>query len=86
MVLGTNASGKQVVASERPIRAESGFVQLGVPLSRIFDVNPAGRMAGWSVYATYSEDQAKVRGIDRVEGTRRESTMTVGTLNYKMNP
>jgi hypothetical protein len=37
---GTNAHGQQVVAPERPIRGAGGFVQLGLPLSRIFHAGP----------------------------------------------
>ena len=85
IVLGTNASGLQVIAPERPIRAAGGFAQLGLPLSRIFNANPTGRNAGWSIYGLYGIDQAKARDIDHVAGTRHMSTMFVGTLNYKLN-
>jgi hypothetical protein len=85
IVFGTNASGRQVVAPERPVRAAGGFAQLGLPLSRIFNANPAGRNAGWSIYGLYGVDQAKARDIDRLEGTRHLSTMLIGTLNYKLN-
>jgi len=85
VVLGTNGSGQKVVAPERPVRAAGGFAQLGFPLSRIFNANPAGRNAGWSIYALYGVDQAKARDLDRVAGTRHVSTMAVGTLNYKFN-
>ena len=85
IVLGTNASGQQVVAPERPVRAAGGFAQLGLPLSRIFNVNPTGRNAGWSIYGLYGVDQAKTRDIDELQGTRHMSTMLVGTLNYKLD-
>jgi hypothetical protein len=85
IVLGTNASGQQVVAPERPVRAAGGFAQLGLPLSRIFNVNPTGRNAGWSIYGLYGVDQAKARDIDKLQGTRHMSTMLVGTLNYKLD-
>ncbi len=85
MLLGTDAAGQQVVAPERPVRAAGGFVQLGLPLSRLFRANPAGRNAGWSIYGLFSEDQAKARDIDRMGGTRHASNMAVGTLNYKFN-
>jgi hypothetical protein len=85
VVLGTNSSGQQVVAPQRPVRAGGGFVQLGLPLSRLFNANPAGRNAGWSLYGFFSEDQAKARDIDRAAGTRHESSMSVGTLNYQFN-
>jgi hypothetical protein len=85
VVLGRNASGDAVVAPERPVRAAGGFVQLGLPLSRLFHANPAGRNAGWSLYGTYGEDQARARDINRAAGTRHASDMLVGTLNYQIN-
>ena len=88
VILGTDAAGQQVVAPERPVRAAGGFVQLGLPLSRIFNANPAGRNAGWSIYALYGVDQAKARDELRTTtagGLRHESTMAIGTLNYKFN-
>ena len=86
-MLGTNAAGQQVVAPERPIRTSGGWAQLGLPLSRIFNANPSGRNAGWSLYALYSVDQAKTRDLMRLgaAGNRRFSTMAVGTLNYSLN-
>ncbi len=74
-----------MVAPERPVRSQGGFVELGLPLSRIFGANPAGRNAGWSLYGTYGEDQARARDIDRAGGTRHASDMLVGTVNYRMN-
>jgi hypothetical protein len=86
VVFGTNGSGKQVIAPERPVRTEGGFAQLGLPLSRIFNAKPSGRNAGWSIYALYSIDQAKTRDLVRMGGSsRRYSTMAVGTLNYGLN-
>jgi hypothetical protein len=90
VVFGTNATGNAVVAPERPVRSQGGFVSLGLPLSRIFDANPSGRNAGWSVYFTYGEDFAKARDVRRMlaagaRGTRDKSAMYVGTLYYKLN-
>jgi hypothetical protein len=87
VIFGTTASGQQVTAPQRPVRSEGGFAQLGLPLSRIFHADPAGRNAGWSIYATYGIDQAKTRDLNEstLKGNRRYSTMAVGTLNYKMN-
>jgi hypothetical protein len=87
IVIGQNGAGTWVVAPQRPVRSEGGFAQLGLPLSRIFHANPAGRNAGWSLYAMYGIDQAKTRDLDKLgaAGTRRYSTMAVGTLNYQMN-
>ena len=90
VVFGTNAAGNAVVAPQRPVRSQGGFVSLGLPLSRIFNANPSGRNAGWSVYFTYGEDFAKARDVRRTlaagaRGTRDKSAMYVGTLNYKLN-
>ena len=86
IVFGTNGAGRQVIAPERPIRTAGGFAQLGLPLSRLFNANPAGRNAGWTLYALYSIDQAKARDLAHLGGsTRRYSTMAVGTLNYSLN-
>jgi hypothetical protein len=87
IVLGTTSGGQQVVAPERPVRSMGGFAQLGLPLSRIFDARPGSRNAGWTFYALYGVDQSKTRDLDRLgaSGSRRYSTMAVGTLNYNMN-
>jgi hypothetical protein len=87
VVLGTNASGEQVIAPERPIRTVGGWAQAGVPLSRIFNANPSGRNAGWTFYALYSIDQAKTRDLNHLgaSGNRSYSTMGVATLNYALN-
>src|SRR5215213_5615713 len=50
--------GVPVVAPQRPVRAQGGFVQFGVPLSRVFDADPKGRNAGWTAYLYYGYDQA----------------------------
>ncbi len=86
--LETNASGVQSVVPERPVRAAGGVVQLGLPLSRLFHANPAGRNAGWTLYATYGVDQAKQRDADKAAGAgaaRHLGSVAAGTLNYKLN-
>jgi hypothetical protein len=86
IVFGTDSAGRQVVAPERSIRTAGGFAQLGLPLSRIFKANPAGRDAGWTLYALYGNDQAKGSDLLRLGGsTRHSSSMAVGTLNYSLN-
>lgn len=87
VAFGTNASGQQVIAPERPVRASGGFAQLGIPFSRIFNADPTGHNAGWSLYAMYGVDQAKTRDLDHVGagGNRRYSTVAAGTLNYKLD-
>jgi hypothetical protein len=87
LVLGTDANGQQVVAPQRPVRAQGGFAQLSLPLSSLFNANPSGRMAGWSMSLLYGVDQAKTRDLNRLgsAGNRRYSTVAVGTLNYSLN-
>jgi hypothetical protein len=90
VVFGLNANGAPVVAPEHPVRSQGGFVSLGFPLSRIFNANPSGRNAGWSLYFTYGEDFAKARDVRRMlapgaRGTRDKSAMYVGSLYYKLN-
>ena len=51
-------NGVPTVAPQRPVRAQGGFLQLGFPLSRIFDADPKGRAAGWTAYLYYGYDQA----------------------------
>jgi hypothetical protein len=76
-----------VIAPERPVRAEGGFVNLGLPLSRIFGADPQGRNMGWSVYFHYGVDFAKDRDLMRFspDGNRHKSPMYAATLYYKLN-
>jgi len=87
LVLGTTTPNGTtlVLAPQRPVRSQGGFAQIGIPLSRLFNVDPAGRNAGWSLYALYGIDQAKRRDLQLTAFQDRFSTMAVGTLNYKFN-
>jgi hypothetical protein len=87
IVFGTNGDGLQVIAPERPLRTQGGFAQLGLPLSRLLKARAGSRNAGWTLYAMYGIDQAKTRDLNRLgaSGTRRYSTMAVGTLNYSLD-
>jgi hypothetical protein len=87
VVFGTNASGAAVVAPQRPVRAAGGFVNLGLPLSRIFGADPQGRNMGWSVYFHYGVDFAKARDVERFNpgGARHKSPLYAGTIYYKLN-
>ena len=84
---GANASGTPVVAPQRPVRSQGGFVNLGLPLSRILGADPEGRNMGWSVYFHYGVDFAKARDVARLgaNGTRHKSPVYAGTLYYKLN-
>jgi len=57
------ATSSWQIVPQRPVRAVGGFAQLSFPLSRIFDANPAGRNAGWTIAFTYGTDQAKRRDV-----------------------
>lgn len=84
---GTNASGIAVVAPQRPVRTNGGFMQLGLPLSRWFNADPRGRNAGWQLYFYGGIDQAKTRDLLFAEpdGSRGKSEMFAGTIYYKLN-
>jgi len=87
VAFGTNANGVAVVAPQRPVRASGGFVNLGLPLSRIFGADPQGRNMGWSLYLHYGVDFAKARDVERfdVTGARHKSPLYAATLYYKLN-
>ncbi len=77
--------GVPVVAPQRPVRAQGGFVQLGFPLSRIFDADPKGRNAGWTAYLYYGDDQAAARDARRFGARGARSDLFSGNLQYKWN-
>jgi hypothetical protein len=76
--------GVPAIAPQRPVRAQGGFLQLGFPLSRIFDADPKGRNAGWTAYAYYGYDQATARDARRFGG-RSRSDLFSGNVQYKLN-
>ena len=78
-------NGVPVVAPQRPVRAQGGFVQLGFPLSRIFDANPKGRNAGWTAYLYYGDDQVAARDARRFGGRGSRSDLFSGNIQYKWN-
>ncbi|HEY3926955.1 MAG TPA: hypothetical protein VGL89_01155 [Candidatus Koribacter sp.] len=89
VVFGTNAAGQVVVAPQRPVRANGGFLNLGLPLSKWFNANPAGRNAGWQLYFTYGLDQAESRDLYHMIGddaaSRARNRLGAATLYYKLN-
>jgi hypothetical protein len=80
----TCAGGTVVVSTLRPVMGQGGFVQLGFPLSRIFNANPDGRNAGWSLYLTYGVDSAFAKDAVRGNGLLRTDHASV-QLRYKLN-
>jgi hypothetical protein len=77
--------GVPVVAPQRPVRAQGGFIQLGVPLSRVFDADPKGRNAGWTAYLYYGYDQAMARDARRFGARGARSDLFSGNVQYKLN-
>jgi len=78
-------NGIAVVAPERPVRAQGGFIQFGFPLSRLFDADPKGRNAGWTAYLYYGGDQATARDARRFGGRGGRSDLFSGNIQYKWN-
>jgi len=77
--------GVPTVAPQRPVRGEGGFMQLGFPLSRLFDANPKGRNAGWSAFVSYGFDEARQRDARRFAPVRGRSDLFSGNIQYKLN-
>jgi hypothetical protein len=78
-------NGVPVVAPQRPVRAQGGFVQVGFPLSRIFDADPKGPNAGWTAYLYYGDDQATARDARRFGARGARSDLFSGNVQYKWN-
>jgi len=78
-------NGAPVVAPQKPVRGQGGFIQLGFPLSRIFDADPKGRNAGWTAYIYYGDDQAMARDARRFGARGDRSDLFSGNLQYKWN-
>jgi hypothetical protein len=78
-------NGVPTVAPQRPVRAQGGFVQIGFPLSRIFDADPKGRNAGWTAYVYYGYDQATARDARRFGARGSRSDLFSGNIPYKLN-
>lgn len=77
--------GQAVVADQNPIRGQGGFINLGIPLSRIFDADPKGRNAGWTAYLHYGYDEAYARDARRLGAGRGKSDIFMTSLQYKLN-
>lgn len=78
-------NGVPVVAPQRPVRAQGGFIQLGFPLSRIFNADPKGRNAGWTAYVYYGGDQVTARDARRFGLRGSRSDLFSGNIQYKWN-
>lgn len=78
-------NGVPVVAPQRPVRAQGGFVNLGFPLGRIFNAEPTGRNAGWVLYLYYAFDDAFASDVRHIGNTRQKNDLAALTLNWKLN-
>jgi hypothetical protein len=78
-------NGTAVIAPQRPVRAQGGFIQLGFPLSRIFNADPKGRNAGWTAFLYYGGDQATARDARRFGARGARSDLFSGNIQYKWN-
>lgn len=79
-------NGVLTVAPQEPVRAQGGFINLGLPLSRLFGVNPKSRMAGWTAYLHYGYDEANPSDVRRINAANRaRSDVIFGSLHYKLN-
>lgn len=78
-------NGTPAVAPQRPVRGQGGFVQIGFPLSRLFDADPKGRNAGWTTYLYYGYDQATARDARRFGARGARSDLFSGNVQYKLN-
>jgi len=79
------ANGIATVAPQRHVRGQGGFLQLGLPLSRLVDADPAGRNSGWTAYLYYGFDEALARDARRFSPVRGRSDLFSGNIQYKLN-
>ena len=78
-------AGVPIIAPQRPVRAQGGFVNLGLPLGRIFQAEPTSRNAGWTLYFYYAFDDAFASDIRKLGNQRQKNDLGAATLNWKMN-
>lgn len=93
-------NGQPVIADQNAIRGYGGFINLGIPLSRVFGVNPTSRMAGWTAYLHYGLDAAVSSDVRRLLGNtlnpigqpatgfganRGKSDVAMGSIHYRLN-
>lgn len=80
-------NGIPTVAPQEPVRTQGGFLELGLPLSRWFNANPAGRNAGWTMNLHYGLDDAFARDVRAFNpgGARDKSDWMMANIQYKLN-
>jgi hypothetical protein len=85
---GLDAAGLPVIVPQRAPRSQGGFVEVGIPLSRIAGADPAGRGAGWTMNLHYGIDSVfanDVRKLVPTTGGRGTSDWSFINLQYKLN-
>jgi hypothetical protein len=85
VMFGQRADGSLTVAPQRPVRSQGGFVNVGIPLSRVFRAEPGGRSAGWQLYFHYALDLANPNDVRHIGNERQKNDLGAATLFYKMN-
>jgi hypothetical protein len=78
-------NGVPIVAPQRPVRAQGGFLQLGFPISRVVGADPKGRNAGWTAFVYYGFDEALQRDARRFAPVHGRSDLFSGNIQYKFN-
>jgi hypothetical protein len=88
VLFALNSAGVPVVVPQRPVRGQGGWIELGIPLSRVFNAEPASRAAGWTMNLHYSYDSAFASDARQAapEGSRLRSDWSFGNVMYKLNP
>jgi len=83
--------GPYVLAPQRSVRGYGGFVNLGLPLSRLFNADPKGRNAGWTLYlhtgldAVQHSDFARAKDIGADGAGPYRSMLNAASLFQKIN-
>jgi hypothetical protein len=77
--------GVPVIAPQRSVRSQGGFLNLGFPLSRIFNADAGGRNSGWVLYFHYALDVANADDVRRLGNQRQKNDLAAGTLNWRFN-
>jgi hypothetical protein len=100
VAFGRDENGAVTVVPQRGVRGQGGFINLGLPLSRLFHADPKGRNAGWTAYLHYGYDEANPRDVRRLLGAtlnpvgnvvnqaganRTKSDVFFTSLQYKLN-
>ncbi len=77
--------GTPYVVPQGVVRTQGGFAELGFPLSRIFNADPTGRNAGWTLNLHYGLDNAFSRDVRFAGNFPNKSSWAFGNLQYKLN-